>query len=46
MLGNGVVKVKPKYYNIGAFENGIACVQNTVDSEVYYINDRLERINI
>ena len=44
MLGNGIVKVKPKYYYIGAFENGKALVQNTVESELYYINENLERI--
>ena len=44
MLGNGIVKVKPKYHYIGAFENGKALVQNTVESELYYINENLERI--
>ena len=46
MLSNGVVKVKPKYFIIGAFENGKAIVQNTSESEIYYINDKLERIDI
>jgi hypothetical protein len=44
MLSNGVVKVKPKYYWISAFEDGKAEVKNTIDSESYYINDKLERI--
>ena len=44
MLSNGVIKVKPKYYLIGAFEDGKAEVKNTIDSESYYINDKLERI--
>ena len=44
MLSNGVVKVKPKYFNIGAFENGKAIVQNTSESDIYYINEKLERI--
>lgn len=37
-------KVKPKYYNIGPFVNDRAVVQNTADSEEYYINGKLERI--
>lgn len=44
MLCNGVIKVKPKYFYIGAFEEGKAIVQNTSDSEQYLINDKLERI--
>lgn len=45
MFGTGVVKVKPKYYFIGAFSNeGIAEVKNLEDSESYFINDKLERI--
>ncbi len=44
MLSNGVIKVKPKYYYIGSFEDGRAIVQNTVDSEQYFINEKLERI--
>ena len=44
MLSNGVVKVKPKYYLIGAFVDGKAEVKNTIDSESYYINEKLERI--
>ena len=44
MLSNGVIKVKPKYYLIGVFEDGKAEVKNTIDSESYYINDKLERI--
>jgi superfamily II DNA or RNA helicase len=44
MLGVGVIKIKPKYYFIGAFEDGKAMVQNTKYSEQYFINDKLERI--
>ena len=44
MLGNGVIRVKPKYHYIGAFTNGIAEVMNTEGSESYYINEKLERI--
>lgn len=44
MLSNGVVKVKPKYYLIGAFVDGKAEVKNTKDSESYYINGNLERL--
>ena len=44
LLANGTVKVKPKYYNIGPFINDRAVVQNTADSEEYYINGNLERI--
>ena len=44
MLKDGTVKVKPKYYNIGPFVDGIAEVQNTQDSPVYRINNKLERI--
>lgn len=44
LLTNGTVKVKPKYYKIGPFIDGRAKVQNTADSEIYYINDKLERI--
>lgn len=46
MLSNGVIKVKPKYYLIGAFENGKAEVRNTEDSKSYYINEKLEEYNI
>lgn len=45
MLRNGSVKVKPKYYNIGAFTDGIAEIQNTEDSKPYHINEKLERID-
>jgi superfamily II DNA or RNA helicase len=45
MLCNGTIKVKPKYYYIGAFIDGKAEVQNTADSPKYFINDKLERIN-
>lgn len=44
MLSNGVIKVKPKYFYIGEFEDGKAVVQNTENSEQYFINDKLERI--
>lgn len=44
MLSNGVIKVKPKYFLIGAFEDDKAIVQNTEDSEPYFINGKLERI--
>lgn len=44
MLSNGVIKVKPKYFYIGAFKDSKAIVQNTADSEQYYINERLERL--
>ena len=44
MLSNGVIKVKPKYFYIGAFVDGKAIVQNTEDSEQYFINDKLERL--
>jgi len=44
MLSNGVVKVKPKYYLIGAFVDGKAEVKNTKDSESYCINGNLERL--
>lgn len=44
MLKNGVVKVKPKYFYIGPFVEGKAEVQNTEDTDKYYINDKLERI--
>lgn len=45
MLRNGSVKVKPKYYNIGAFTDGIAEIQNTEDSKPYHINEKLERVD-
>lgn len=43
LLTNGTVKVKPKYYKIGPFIDGRAEVQNTADSETYYINSKLEK---
>lgn len=45
MLKNGTVKVRPKYFFISSFKDGKATVQNTADSPVYVINDRLERIS-
>lgn len=44
MLKNGTVKVKPKYFYIGPFTNGHAEVKNTENSESYFINSKLERI--
>lgn len=44
LLPNGTVKVKPKYFYIGPFRDDRAEVQNTADSEKYYINGKLERI--
>ncbi|GKH22463.1 DEAD/DEAH box helicase family protein [Bacteroides thetaiotaomicron] len=44
MLPNGTVKVKPKYYYIGPFIDGISKIQNTENSPEYYINDKLEKI--
>jgi superfamily II DNA or RNA helicase len=44
MLKNGTIKVRPKYYLIGPFIDGKANVQNTAESPVYVINDKLERI--
>lgn len=44
MLKNGIVKVKPKYFYIGAFMDGKAEVVNTFQGEKYFINDKLERI--
>lgn len=45
MLKNGTVKVKPKYYYIGPFIEGIAEIKNTIDSPSYHINGKLERID-
>lgn len=45
MLKNGTVKVKPKYYYIGPFVNGIAEIKNTEDSPIYHINGKLEKID-
>jgi hypothetical protein len=44
MLKNGTVKVKPKYFYIGPFIEGIAEVQNRENDPIYHINDKLERI--
>lgn len=44
MLKNGTVKVRPKYFYIGPFVEGIAEVQNTPNSPKYRINDKLERV--
>ena len=44
MLKNGTVKVKPKYFFIGPFKEGLAEVKNTEESESYYINSKLERV--
>ena len=44
MLKNGTVKVKPKYFYIGPFIEGIAEIQNRENDPIYHINDRLERI--
>ncbi len=45
MLKNGTVKVKPKYYYIGPFIEGIAEIKNTEDSDSYHINGKLEKID-
>lgn len=45
MLKNGTVKVKPKYYFIGPFVEGIAEIKNTIDSPSYHINGKLEKID-
>lgn len=44
MLKNGTVKVKPKYFYIGPFKDGCAEVRNTENSDIYYINSKLERV--
>ena len=44
MLKNGTVKVKPKYFYIGPFIDGVAEVQNIENDPIYRINDRLERV--
>lgn len=41
---SSIVRVKPKYYWIGAFVDGKAEVRNTEDSKCYFINDKLEWI--
>ncbi|MDD6701825.1 MAG: DEAD/DEAH box helicase family protein [Bacteroidales bacterium] len=45
MLKNGIVKVKPKYFYIGPFIEGIAEVKNTEYSPSYHINGKLEKID-
>lgn len=45
MLKNGTIKVKPKYYFIGPFIEGIAEIKNTIDSPSYHINGKLEKID-
>lgn len=44
MLKNGTVKVRPKYFYIGPFVEGMAEVQNMPNSPKYRINDKLERV--
>lgn len=45
MLKNGTIKVKPKYYYIGPFIEGIAEIKNTIDSPSYHIDGKLEKID-
>lgn len=45
MLKNGTVKVKPKYFYIGPFVEGIAEIKNTEYSPSYHINGKLEKID-
>ena len=45
MYGNGKIAVKPKYYNIGPFTDGLAEVQNTKDSPPYKINGKMHRVS-
>jgi len=45
MLKNGTVRVKPKYFYIGPFTEGIAEIKNTIDSPSYHINGKLEKID-
>ena len=45
MLKNGTVKVKPKYFYIGPFIEGIAEIKNTEYSPSYHINGKLEKID-
>ena len=45
MLKNGTVKVKPKYYHIGPFIQGVAEVMNLEGSPIYHINEKLERVD-
>ena len=44
MLKNGTIKVRPKYFYIGPFIEGKAEVQNTPESPMYIIIDKLERV--
>lgn len=46
LLSNGVVKVRPKYFYIGAFKDGIAEVIELENSVPYYINSKLEKVKI
>ena len=46
MLKNGTIKVKPKYFYIGPFADGRAEVRNTESSDSYYINSKLEKIEV
>ena len=39
-------KVKPKYFYIGPFADGRAEVRNTESSDSYYINSKLEKIEV
>ena len=45
MLKNGTVKVKPKYFYIGPFIEGVAEIKNTEYSPSYHINGKLEKID-
>ena len=45
MLKNGTVKVKPKYFYIGPFIEGISEIKNTEYSLSYHINGKLEKID-
>lgn len=45
LLTNGTVKVKPKYYWIGPFVDGIAEIRNTEFTPKYHINSKLQRID-
>lgn len=45
MLKNGTIKVKPKYFYIGPFIEGVAEIQNTEFSPSYHINGKLEKID-
>ena len=45
MLKNGTIKVKPKYFYIGPFIEGVAEIKNTEFSPSYHINGKLEKID-